>query len=153
VTSAAEMEAAVLQACQKADILLMAAAVADFRPVQAEKQKIKKQSGLPKLELERTTDILSAVAEQRLQSKRPRIMVGFAAETQDLLANARTKLKAKHLDLIVANNVSDPDSGFTVDTNRVTLLRLDGQTVPLPLLTKDEVADRVISEVITLLIE
>jgi len=152
VMSAAEMEAAVLKACQEADVLLMAAAVADFRPTLAASQKIKKLSGLPTLELEPTTDILSAVKKQRNQLKQLRIVVGFAAETQEVLANAKSKLKSKHLDLIVANDVSASDSGFSVDTNRVTLLRSDGRAVPLPLLTKDEVADRVIAEVISLLI-
>ena len=152
VMSAAEMEAAVLKACQEADVLLMAAAVADFRPTLAASQKIKKLSGLPTLELEPTTDILSAVKKQRNQLKQLRIVVGFAAETQEVLANAKAKLKSKHLDLIVANDVSASDSGFSVDTNRVTLLRADGRAVPLPLLTKDEVADRVIAEVISLLI-
>lgn len=151
VSSAAEMESAVLKACQAADVLLMAAAVADFRPSQAAQQKIKKRSGVPVLNMEPTSDILSAVSKARLQSKQPRVIVGFAAETQDLLANAATKLKSKHLDLIVANDVSDPASGFSTDTNQVTLLYPGGQSEPLPMLTKSEVADRVIAEVVKLL--
>lgn len=151
VTSAAEMESAVLNACTQTDVLLMVAAVADFKPTQAAGQKIKKAFGVPILELEPTPDILLALSKQRFQSNHPRVVVGFAAETQDLLANAETKLKSKHLDLIVANDVSDPNSGFGVDTNQVTLLHPDGQTVPLPLMTKSEVAEKVIAEVIKLL--
>ena len=151
VTSASEMESAVLSACRQADVLLMAAAVADFKPTQTAGQKIKKASGVPVLELEPTSDILSAVAKQRLQSKNPRVVVGFAAETQDLLANAAAKLKSKHLDLIVANDVSSRTSGFSVDTNQVSLLFPDGQSMPLPLMTKSEVAEKVIAEVVKIL--
>ncbi len=151
VTSASEMESAVLRACLQADVLLMAAAVADFKPARSASQKIKKASGVPVLELESTSDILSALSKQRLQSKNPRVVVGFAAETQDLLANAEAKLKSKHLDLIVANDVSRRTSGFSVDTNQVTLLYLDGQSIPLPLMTKSEVAEKVIAEVVKIL--
>ncbi len=153
VTTAAQMEAAVLAACVDADALLMAAAVADFRPSRVVSQKIKKISGLPSIELEPTSDILSAVSNQRLQSGNPRVMVGFAAESQDLLANAETKLKSKHLDLMVANDISQKGVGFSVDTNQVTLLYPDGQSMPLPLMTKSEVAERVIAEVIKFLPE
>ena len=151
VTSAEEMESAVLNACQEADILLMAAAVADFRPVQVASHKIKKNSRLSALKLEPTSDILSAVAEQRIRLNHPGIVVGFAAETQDLIANAEQKRKIKHLDLIVANDVSTPGSGFGADNNQVTFIQSDGQIVPLPMLPKEEVADRVIDEVIFLL--
>jgi len=150
VNSAAEMESAVLKACQDADVLLMAAAVADFRPVQVATQKIKKHTRLSSLDLEPTTDILSAVAEKRLQTNHPAIVVGFAAETQDVLTNAELKRKSKHLDLIVANDVSTPGSGFGADFNQVTFIQSDGQIVPQPLLSKEEVADRVIDEVIFL---
>jgi phosphopantothenoylcysteine decarboxylase/phosphopantothenate--cysteine ligase len=151
VNSAAEMESAVLNACSDADILLMAAAVADYRPTWKATQKIKKDSGIPNLELEPTSDILQALWQLRKQSGFPRVVVGFAAETQDLITNALSKLKSKHLDLVVANNVVDPRSGFEVDTNEVTLLFPDGQTAPLPLLTKAEVAERVVIEVTKLL--
>ena len=151
VTSAEEMESAVLQACQDADILLMAAAVADFRPVQVASDKIKKSSRLSVLKLEPTSDILSAVAEQRIRMNHPGIVVGFAAETQDLLANAEQKRKSKRLDLIVANDVSTPGSGFGADNNQVTFIQSDGQIVPLPMLPKEEVADRIIDEVSFLL--
>jgi phosphopantothenoylcysteine decarboxylase/phosphopantothenate--cysteine ligase len=152
VRTAAEMAAAVLAACQDADALLMAAAVADFRPARAAGQKVKKGGGdLTALDLEPTTDILSSVAAQRRESRRPRIVVGFAAETEDLLDNARAKVQAKSLDLIVANDVSASDSGFGVDTNRVILLDAWGESEPLPLMSKMAVAERVLDRVITLL--
>jgi phosphopantothenoylcysteine decarboxylase/phosphopantothenate--cysteine ligase len=151
VKTATEMESAVLPACLHADILLMAAAVSDFKPTKAAGQKLKKAAGVPVLELESTSDILSAVSKVRVQSKYPRFVVGFAAETQDLLINAATKLNSKHLDLIVVNDVSSPNSGFGVNTNQVTLLFPDGRAEALPLLTKSEVADRVIAEVIKFL--
>jgi phosphopantothenoylcysteine decarboxylase/phosphopantothenate--cysteine ligase len=151
VNSAAEMESAVLNACSQADVLLMAAAVADYRPTWKATQKIKKDSGIPNLDLEPTADILQALWQLRQQSGCPKVVVGFAAETQDLITNALSKLKSKHLDLIVANNVTDPSSGFEVDTNKVTLLFPDGKTSPLPLLTKAEVAEKILAEVITML--
>jgi phosphopantothenoylcysteine decarboxylase/phosphopantothenate--cysteine ligase len=147
VCSAADMEAAVLSACKNADALLMAAAVSDFRPRHIAKNKIKKVAGAPVIELEPTPDILLAVSKLRQQSNTPRAVVGFAAETQDLLTNATIKLKSKSLDLIVANDVSKPASGFGVNTNQVTLLFADGRTEPLPVLTKSEVAERVIEEI------
>jgi phosphopantothenoylcysteine decarboxylase/phosphopantothenate--cysteine ligase len=145
------MEAAVLNACSQADVLLMAAAVADYRPTWKATQKIKKDSGIPNIDLEPTSDILQALWQLRQQSGCPKVVVGFAAETQDLLTNALSKLKSKHLDLIVANNVTDPSSGFEVDTNEVTLLFPGGQTSPLPLLTKSEVAEKIVAEVVTIL--
>ena len=148
VGSAAEMEAAVMQVCQAADALLMAAAVADFTPSHPAGQKIKKQAGTPVIELKPTNDILASVAAQRAQSGRPRVVFGFAAETQDLLDNAQAKLQAKKLDLIAANAVSAADAGFSVDTNRVTLLRADGSHEALPLMTKEEVAGKIIQELI-----
>lgn len=151
VKTAAEMEKSVLLACQQADVLLMAAAVADFRPVQVAEQKIKKSEGLPVIALEATSDILAAVASQRQASGKPRVVVGFAAESEQLLPNARAKLHGKRLDMIVANNIADPNSGFAVDTNRVTLLTADGFVEPLPVLSKAEVAEKVIEKVIAFL--
>jgi phosphopantothenoylcysteine decarboxylase/phosphopantothenate--cysteine ligase len=151
VCTAAEMESAVLEACLSADALLMAAAVSDFRPTHPTEQKIKKGTGIPELKLEPTPDILLAVSKARTSIGHPRVVVGFAAETQDLIANASDKLKSKGMDLIVANDVSRPGSGFGGDTNQITLLYPDGRTEPLPLLSKSEVAERVISEVIRLL--
>jgi phosphopantothenoylcysteine decarboxylase/phosphopantothenate--cysteine ligase len=151
VCTAAEMETAVLDACRKADALLMAAAVADFRPTQVASHKIKKVSVPPSLNLEPTSDVLLALSHQREQTNLPRVVIGFAAETYDLLTNAAAKLKSKRLDLIVANDVSKPSSGFGVDMNQVTLLYPDGHSEPLPLMKKYEVANRVISEVARLL--
>jgi phosphopantothenoylcysteine decarboxylase/phosphopantothenate--cysteine ligase len=143
VCTAQEMLEAVLAALPTCDVLVMAAAVADFRPAHAAPHKIKKgETGL-NLHLERTPDILARVAEEREMGGRPAVVVGFAAETQDLLQNARAKLEAKRLDLIVANDVSARDSGFAVDTNRVTLLDREGHADALPLLSKDEVAAQV----------
>jgi len=148
VESAQAMLAAVLHESQDADALIMAAAVADFRPAQVAAQKIKKHSGVPTLELAPNPDILAAVAKQRQRSNWPRVVVGFAAETQDLLQNAQSKLTRKALDLIVANDVSAADAGFAVDTNRVTLLDADGTQETLPLQSKTAVAERVIAAVI-----
>jgi len=153
VRTAAEMAGAVLAASSNADALLMAAAVADFRPAQAAEEKLKKAHGLASLPLEPTEDILSAVAGQRQESGRPRVVVGFAAETEDLLQNAAAKLQAKALDLIVVNDVSATDAGFAVDTNRVILLDARGGSEPLPLMSKAAVAERVLGRVIELLAE
>ena len=144
VRSAAEMQSAVLEACTSAYALCMAAAVADFRPAHPAEQKIKKGGSLLSLALERTADVLVSVKAQREKLGFPQIVVGFAAETEDLLANAQAKLRQKGLDLIVANDVSATDAGFEVDTNRVTLLWADGQSETLPLLSKAEVAERII---------
>ncbi|MCB0128759.1 MAG: bifunctional phosphopantothenoylcysteine decarboxylase/phosphopantothenate--cysteine ligase CoaBC, partial [Caldilineaceae bacterium] len=117
VNSAAEMLNAVLIACADADGLIMAAAVADFRPAQVAAQKIKKLQGIPTLELAPNPDILATVAAERHNLKRLRCVVGFAAETQNLLANAQSKLERKRLDLIVANDVTAENAGFAVETN------------------------------------
>ena len=147
VGSVAEMAEAVLAASREADALIMAAAVSDFRAADAADQKIKKEgpgAEPPVIRLAATTDILMAVASQRAAGEGPRLVVGFAAETQNLLDNARSKLVRKGLDLIVANDVSAPDAGFSVDTNRVTLLAADGTVENLPLMGKSEVAERVV---------
>jgi phosphopantothenoylcysteine decarboxylase/phosphopantothenate--cysteine ligase len=151
VQTAAEMTTAVLNACEQADALLMAAAVADYRPAEAAPQKLKKEQDLLTLPLERTADILAAVAAQRKESGKPPVVVGFAAETEHLMENAKAKLRAKALDLIVANDVSSSDSGFGVDTNRVILLDAWGESLPLPLMSKMDVAARVVDRVISLL--
>jgi phosphopantothenoylcysteine decarboxylase/phosphopantothenate--cysteine ligase len=121
----------------------MAAAVADFRPAAPAGQKIKKEDGVPVLQLERTVDILAEVARQKAERGWPRVVVGFAAESQDLLANAQSKLERKGLDFIVANDISAADAGFSVDTNRVTILHASGLVEKLPLLSKAEVAEMV----------
>ena len=151
VDSAEEMAAAVLVACVDADTLLMAAAVADFRPAQVAGQKIKKEGGMPALALAANPDILLAVAEQRSELGRPFVAIGFAAETQSLRENAQSKLARKGLDLIVANDVSVADAGFAVETNRVTILGRDGTVDELPLMSKTAVAAHVVEKVVALL--
>jgi phosphopantothenoylcysteine decarboxylase/phosphopantothenate--cysteine ligase len=149
VTSAADMLAAVLAKAKSSDILLMAAAVADFRPSKEAKQKIKRAAGVPKLELTANPDILLEL--HKMKAKQPRVVVGFAAESKDLIENAKQKLKAKHLDLIVANDIAASDAGFEVDTNRVVLLDKTGKQERLPLMSKDEVARIVVERATALL--
>ncbi|MCJ7708061.1 MAG: bifunctional phosphopantothenoylcysteine decarboxylase/phosphopantothenate--cysteine ligase CoaBC, partial [Anaerolineales bacterium] len=151
VTTAEEMRAAVLVAAAGADALLMAAAVADFRPSKAVPEKIKRGRGTPEVRLEPTVDILGEVMAQREKSGRPAVVVGFAAESQDLRTNARTKLQAKGLSLIVANDITDPNAGFAVDTNRVTLIDASGTLQELPLMSKAEVAEAVLQRVVRML--
>lgn len=146
VSSAQSLLDAVLQRTQQADLLVMAAAVADFRPVQVADHKIKKKDdgeGLT-LELTRTTDILMAVRAQREQIGFPRAVVGFAAESQNLLENAQSKLERKGVDLLVANDISATDAGFGVDTNRVVILSKDGTQDRLELMSKVEVGEEII---------
>lgn len=153
VASAEEMLAAVLAATRPADLLVMAAAVADFRPGRAAGQKIKKKDEMAGLTLElvRNPDILAEVAQQKAAGYGPRVTVGFAAETEELLANARSKLERKKLDLIAANDVTAADAGFAVDTNRVSLLAGDGSIEELPLLSKIEVAEAILDKIEPLL--
>jgi len=145
-TTAAEMMEAVLIEARDADALIMAAAVADFRPERLSPQKIKKDTGVSEIRLEPTPDILARVAQFRASSGMPKRVIGFAAESQDLLENAQAKLTNKRLDLIVANNIAASDAGFEVDTNRVTLLYADGQQRELPLQKKSEVAETLIEQ-------
>jgi phosphopantothenoylcysteine decarboxylase/phosphopantothenate--cysteine ligase len=151
VHTAAEMKEAVLREAVTSEIVLMAAAVADFRPAQPAQHKIKKGSGGLTLQLEPTEDILLALAGMRKPGVLPRLVVGFAAESQALIENAVKKLEAKNLDMIIANDISAADAGFGVDTNRVTLLYADGRRDVLPLLSKVEVAEEVIQRVILML--
>jgi phosphopantothenoylcysteine decarboxylase/phosphopantothenate--cysteine ligase len=150
VTTAAEMQQAVLSHLEAADVLLMAAAVADFRADPSE-QKIKRAKGEFRLTLRPTEDILGLVAQRRKKGSRPRVVVGFAAESQDLVANARLKARDKGLDLIVANDILATDAGFAVETNRVTLIDSSGSVQELPLLAKAEVAEIVLERVGALL--
>jgi len=151
VGGADEMLAAVMAALPEADVLLMAAAVADFKPIQTAKEKIKKQSGTPVIDLQLTPDILGAVADFKSSHSTPRVTVGFAAESQNLVDNARSKLLSKRLDLMVANDIGATDAGFAVDNNRVTLLDTDGGIESLPLMSKSEVAEIVLLRVVDLL--
>lgn len=143
VRTAREMQAAVLAESSGADALVMVAAVADFRPKTIAENKLKKQDGIPQIELEAAPDILLAVAG--LGSRKPRIVIGFAAESRDLLKNASSKLKSKKLDMLVANDISASEAGFGVDTNRVTLLFPDAKEETLPLMSKSEVAETIIA--------
>lgn len=149
--SADEMKTSTLEACRKADALLMCAAVADFQPANYTEHKIKKKGGMPTLELAATPDILNAVKTQRRDLGYPKVTVGFAAESKDLLSNAQRKLESKGLDFIAANDISASDAGFAVETNRVTLLHADGQKEELPLMSKEEVAAEILKRIIPLL--
>jgi phosphopantothenoylcysteine decarboxylase/phosphopantothenate--cysteine ligase len=151
VYNAQEMLDIVLTESVGADILFMAAAVADFRPKNMAVNKLKKRDGIPQIELEATPDILATIASQRFQKSRPRVVVGFAAESQNLLENATVKLKSKKADVIVANDITSPDSGFGTDSNRITLLYADGRNEPLPLMSKIEVAEIICERVAELL--
>ena len=148
VRSALDMLSEVNEHFSEADVLLMAAAVGDYRPTQAEIRKIKRgvQAEM-QFHLTQNPDILKQVAF----SKTRQIVVGFAAETHDLEAEARRKLREKYLDLIVANDVNRPDSGFQVDTNAVTIIAAEGEPQVLPLMSKEEVAERILDRVVELL--
>ena len=148
VETAAEMETAVLDAATDADLVIMAAAVADFRPKASAAQKIKKAEGVPEVVLEPTTDILAELGKR----KRPgQVLVGFAAETDDVRGQAADKLMRKRLDLIVANDVTAPGAGFSHDTNEVVILGADGLEQNVPLRDKRGVAREVLDVVVPLL--
>ncbi len=149
VQTAEEMYKAVLTSAADADVLIMAAAVADFRPADVSEQKIKKNRvGINSLALEPTTDILAAVAETRQHTGFPHRVVGFAAETQSLLENAAEKMIKKQLDMVVANNVSAPQTGFEYNTNQATLLFPSSPAEALPLMSKADLADQIIARII-----
>ncbi len=146
VVSAAEMLDAVRAELPAADALIMCAAVADWRPRSIHPVKLKKREMSATLELEPNPDILLTVKP----AKGGRLFVGFAAETGDPLAEARRKLESKGLDLMVANDVSQPGAGFATDTNRVTLLAPGAPAERLPLMSKRDVADRILDRLQTL---
>jgi phosphopantothenoylcysteine decarboxylase/phosphopantothenate--cysteine ligase len=139
-----EMAEAVRQALPGADLLVMAAAPADFRPRKVAGSKIKKAGGVAPIELEQTADILQSTRDVRPAGC---IVVGFALETDDVLANAESKLAEKGLDLIVANDAKEPGAGFGGDTNRVTILAKGSKAEPLSLMSKDAVADAILDRV------
>ena len=144
VESTEQMAKAVEGMIATTDVLIMAAAPADFRPASVAQSKIKKGKAAPTLTLEHTTDILrSTIGKRRTKA----IVVGFALETDDVGANARRKLRDKSLDLIVVNDATEAGAGFGVDTNRVTLIDREGAEEVLPLLSKPEVADRILDRV------
>jgi phosphopantothenoylcysteine decarboxylase/phosphopantothenate--cysteine ligase len=145
VESAADMERAMTQACVEADVVVMAAAVADFRPKRAADRKLSKDDGLPELVLEPSPDILVGLVSRRPPGQ---VVVGFAAETNDVLERGRKKLARKGVDLLVVNDVSAPEVGFDHDTNAVVILGADGSATEVPLTSKDAVADAVLDSVI-----
>jgi phosphopantothenoylcysteine decarboxylase/phosphopantothenate--cysteine ligase len=142
VESAADMHAALGAAARDADVVVMAAAVADFRPKAPAAQKL---HGLPELVLEPTPDILADLARARRPGQ---VLVGFAAETEEVVARARRKLEQKAVDFVVVNDVSAPGAGFDHDTNEVTILGADGYATAVPLSTKRQVADAILDEVV-----
>ena len=153
VDTAQEMKEAITTVCANTDLLIMAAAVADFRPATAAGQKIKKESVSDDLSLQLlpTADILTEIKGVREETGYPRVVVGFAAETENLLDNAQAKLERKGLDLMVANDVTAEDAGFGVETNRVVILDADGNRYPLELATKAVISEAIINHVADLL--
>ena len=149
VTTAAEMRHAVLQEFPWCSAVIMAAAVSDYRPVNFANRKIKRGKGPIELRLEPNPDILTELGA----NKNGKVLVGFAAETEDLIANAEKKLREKNLDMVVANNVTEEGSGFDVDTNVATILDRSGAVRSLPLMSKDELAEQVIDHILAVRIQ
>jgi phosphopantothenoylcysteine decarboxylase/phosphopantothenate--cysteine ligase len=145
VETAADMEQAMAEAAAAAEVVIMAAAVADFRPKATADNKLSKEDGVPELVLERTPDILAALAARRTPEQ---VLVGFAAETHDALARGRRKLERKGVDLLVVNDVSAPGAGFDHDTNAVVILDVDGSQMEIPLTSKNAVANELLDRVI-----
>lgn len=145
VETAQQMFDAVTVAAHDADVVIMTAAVADFRPVTTVESKIKKDQGIPSITLEATPDILASLGKNKPQGQ---VLVGFAAETENLVENARGKLERKNLDLIVANDVSAPGVGFGHDTNAVSILSATGEVVQVPLADKHAIAHSVLDSVV-----
>lgn len=145
IRTAEEMAQATLHHLGQVSIVLMAAAVADFRPAEVQAQKIKKQNGIQSVKLEPTRDILAEIAARR---RADQFVAGFAAETNDVIENAAAKLRAKRLDLVVANDVTQEGAGFEVDTNVVTLVFPDGRQEALEKMSKPDVAARILDEIV-----
>jgi phosphopantothenoylcysteine decarboxylase/phosphopantothenate--cysteine ligase len=148
VQTAAEMQEAVMARAPGADVIVMAAAVADFRPKEPPDRKLKKHEGIPEIVLEPTHDFLVDLGRDKPAGQ---VLVGFAAETDDLVAHATQKLRNKRLDLIVGNDISQPDAGFEVDTNRAVILDAEGGNEALPLLAKSDLAGVILDKVARLL--
>ncbi len=148
VRSTEEMRTAVRDHSSDANVVIMAAAVADYRPAAAQSQKLKRGEGGLTLELEPTQDILAELSRDPVQQSGRRVLVGFAAETGRLAESARGKLARKGADMIVANDVTQEGAGFDTDTNIVTLFLRDGRELPLPKLSKFEVANRILDRVL-----
>jgi phosphopantothenoylcysteine decarboxylase / phosphopantothenate---cysteine ligase len=145
--SAAEMDQAVARESRDASVFIGAAAIADYRPAQRAAQKIKKSEESVTLTLERTPDVLANVAAARTNGM---LVVGFAAETENVVANAREKLRTKKLDAIVANDVTRQDSGFDTTTNAVTIITANADPIELPALSKSEAANRILDAIVSL---
>ncbi|MEN6507652.1 MAG: bifunctional phosphopantothenoylcysteine decarboxylase/phosphopantothenate--cysteine ligase CoaBC [Smithella sp.] len=143
VRTALEMYRAVMEHYEKATVILKTAAVADYRPKVEAREKIKKDKGMPGIELTRNPDIIAAIGAK----KRKSILVGFAMETQDLLANARQKLLKKNMDMIVANSLREKGAGFETDTNIITIIDRNGKTIALEKMTKIDAAHRILDHV------
>jgi phosphopantothenoylcysteine decarboxylase/phosphopantothenate--cysteine ligase len=141
------MERAMLAEAAACDIIVMAAAVADFRPKETAAQKLTKDDGLPEIVLEPTPDIVAELVARRRPGQ---VIVGFAAETHDALERGRRKLSRKGVDLMIVNDVTEPGAGFNGDTNIVTIVSKD-TTEPLPLAAKSAVADAVLDRAVSLL--
>ncbi len=146
VRTALEMYQAVMDAYAKATVIIKAAAVADYRPKSEALEKIKKDQGLTGIELTRNPDIVAAVGAK----KKKGILVGFAMETEDLLANARRKLIRKNMDMIVANDLREAGAGFKTDTNIITMIDRNGKTIALDKMTKKDAAHRILDHIKTL---
>lgn len=142
VTSAAEMAETVFQH-QDSDIIIMAAAIGDYTPANASEQKIKKTDGPLTIELKRTTDILAELGKEK---RADQLLIGFALETENLLENATKKLKSKNADWIILNSPNEDGAGFGTSTNKVTMIHKNGTRIPLPLMTKKEVATSIFSQ-------
>jgi len=147
VRTAQEMHKAVMDNYKKATVVIKAAAVADYRPKVTAREKIKKDDRHRSIELERNPDIIGEIGK----NKNNIVLVGFAMETRDLLANAREKLKKKNMDLIVANSIREDGAGFQTDTNKITILDREGDNQSLPLMTKIEAAEKILERVSGLL--
>ena len=145
IESAAEMADAVKSRAPEMDVVIMAAAVADYRPVHVHQGKMKKLPGNLTLELERTEDILASLGQIKPAGQ---VLVGFAAETDDLLANAAGKLQRKNLDWIIANDVSKSDRGFGSSDNAVTMICRDGRQIDVPLASKQEIAATILQNIL-----
>ncbi|MFC1822694.1 bifunctional phosphopantothenoylcysteine decarboxylase/phosphopantothenate--cysteine ligase CoaBC, partial [Thermodesulfobacteriota bacterium] len=145
VKTTEDMKQAVFDYRESCDVIIKAAAVSDYRPAATAEQKIKKEKGIETIELVQTTDILAELGRSKAEGDY--LLVGFAAETDDLIRHAKEKLKQKNLDLIVANDVSRTDAGFETDTNQVKLIHRDGRIEDLPLMTKNDVAQHLIDRV------
>lgn len=144
ITSAQDMYEAVTSRFEQTDILVMAAAVADYRPATVAADKVKKSDGDMSIPLVRTADILGTIGPRKTHQ----FLCGFSMETRDMVAHSAEKLQRKNLDMIVANNLKDPGAGFGVDTNLVTFLTPDGGVRQLPLMSKDVVAGAILDEIL-----